>query len=147
MIKRFELTEAPESIPAFVARVSIGHLQDGSGFVVKAGSVVYGFGGASENATPYGYLVREDVPLAMPEALQPGESAAYVMLHRDGTFRAVPSDPASLRKPGAVDGLPWYTMAGNDDEALVGKCFFNYGFFRMVVACDSPRWCEFEGVF
>ena len=143
MIKRFELTEAPENIPAFRVRVAIEHLRDGSGLVVKAGSIVYGFGDGGENATPYGYLVMEDIPLAIPER----DSAMYVMLHSDGTFRAIPGDPASLRKPGAVDGLPWYTMAGNDDEALIGKCFFSDGFFQGAVACDDVFWCEFEGGF
>jgi len=107
VIKRFELTEAPENIPAFRADVSVERLRDGSGFVVKAGGIVYGFGGDGEKAAPYGYLVREDVPLDMPKALPEGDSAAYVMLHRDGTFRAIPGDPASLRKPG-----PWTASPG-----------------------------------
>jgi len=143
MTERFDLTETPENIPGFRVSVTIEHPQGGSGLVVKAGGIVYGFGGGGEDTVPYGYLVTEDIPLAMTEV----GSAMYVMLHRDGTFRVIPGDFACLRKPGAVDGLPWYTLADNDDEALVGKCFFKAGFFQGAVICNSPRWCEFEGVY
>jgi len=95
--------------------------------VVKAGGIVYGFGGGGEDTVPYGYLVTEDIPLAMPEV----GSAMYVMLHRDGTFRVIPGDFACLRKRGPWTAFPGTPSPTTMTRLLLGNVSLRLDFFRV----------------
>ena len=130
----------------FVVNIGIQFRSSGEGIAVRKGGLVYGFRRDAQSPS-YGYVVENDVILPVRAGAGNANTVDYVTMDLDGHIRVENGNFNNVRgMAGGPATIPWYTFNG---RALIGKVFKRNdgGIPAMVVVCDDPYWCEFEGDF
>jgi len=128
----------------FIVRVMPEYQAEANKFIIKKGSLIYGF---YDNSETYGYLIDQDHPLDIPGNVE----KSYVLLSKSGIWQCISGNYNNVRGLGAnINGINWYTYNYNGENyALIAKIFgrTDARTIQGFVICDDPYWCEFEGVF